>query len=233
MQHWSTEQIRRLLEERDPARLFEQAVSLSRSLGMPYISWTFFSKTPDTRQQITFYNNFPEDWGLLYEKKFLATDPVAHVCRQTTSAVLWDDALFESVPDLREQASAYGLRHGWTQAVHDLHHNESQISVARPERRISITEFYDKSVQIGWLGMTLHRALTEHLSAQRQPLPKLSNRELEILRWSAAGKTAGDIAMILSLSLSTVNFHIRSIIGKTNATNKAAAIAIGVTYGLI
>lgn len=54
-----------------------------------------------------------------------------------------------------------------------------------------------------------------------------------MLKWSAAGKTAADIACILSLSQSTVNFHIRSIITKTNASNKAGAIAIAAMRGLI
>ncbi|MNH36287.1 Regulatory protein SdiA [compost metagenome] len=65
------------------------------------------------------------------------------------------------------------------------------------------------------------------------PSCNLSAREAEVLKWSAAGKTAADIACILSLSQSTVNFHIRSIITKTNASNKAGAIAIAAMRGLI
>ena len=57
--------------------------------------------------------------------------------------------------------------------------------------------------------------------------------ELEVLKWSAAGKTAADVASILSLSQSTVNFHIRSVITKTNAANKAGAIAIAALRGWI
>lgn len=63
-------------------------------------------------------------------------------------------------------------------------------------------------------------------------MPKLTERELEVLKWSADGKTAADIARILTLSTSTVNFHIRSVIAKTNASNKAGAVAIAASRGL-
>ena len=35
----------------------------------------------------------------------------------------------------------------------------------------------------------------------------LSHREREILQWTADGKSSGEIAIILSISESTVNFH--------------------------
>ena len=85
-----------------------------------------------------------------------------------------------------------------------------------------------------WLCHTLHAVLGEHhLNALCPPQPKMSARELEVLKWSAAGKTAADVACILSLSQSTVNFHIRSVITKTNAANKAGAIAIAALRGWI
>ncbi len=148
--------------------------------------------------------------------------------------VLWTDELYREAPQFREAACQYGLRHGWTQSLHDLQHNESQISVARPAQSIDIVELYDKAGSVQWLCHTLHAVLGEHhLSALCPPQPKMSERELEVLKWSAAGKTAADVACILSLSQSTVNFHIRSVITKTNAANKAGAIAIAALRGWI
>jgi len=87
---------------------------------------------------------------------------------------------------------------------------------------------------VQWLCHTLHAIVSEHhLARLSSPPLKMSERELEVLRWSAAGKTAADVACILSLSQSTVNFHIRSVITKTNAANKAGAIAIAMMRGLI
>lgn len=107
--------------------------------------------------------------------------------------------------------------------MHDQRHNESQISVARPAGAIDTVELYSKAGNVQWLCHTLHAVLGEHhLKALCPPQPKMSERELEVLKWSAAGKTAADVACILSLSQSTVNFHIRSVITKTNAPTRPA-----------
>jgi len=233
MQNWKMEQIQRLASEQDPQRMFDQAVELVQALDMPYLGWTFFFNAPGSRPASTQYNNYPSAWNQLYQERLSGLDPIPRACRHCTLPLLWEEALFAQAPSFWQQAHAHGLRHGWTQSQYDLHHHESQLSVARPEGAISAAEFYEKSVHVSWLCKALHTSLATRHLASRQPLPKLSERELEVLKWSAAGKTAADIACILSLSLSTVNFHIRSVIGKTNAANKPAAIAIAMSEGLI
>lgn len=49
---------------------------------------------------------------------------------------------------------------------------------------------------------------------------KLSKREVECLRWAAAGKTNEEIATILALQRTTVRFHIRSASQKLDAVNR-------------
>ena len=61
----------------------------------------------------------------------------------------------------------------------------------------------------------------------------LTEREIEILTWAAQGKTAHDTAMILNISIPTVNTHIASSIGKLNASNKTHATAIALSTGII
>ncbi|EOX9901251.1 LuxR C-terminal-related transcriptional regulator, partial [Pseudomonas aeruginosa] len=53
----------------------------------------------------------------------------------------------------------------------------------------------------------------------------LSHREREILQWTADGKSSGEIAIILSISESTVNFHHKNIQKKFDAPNKTLAAA--------
>lgn len=51
----------------------------------------------------------------------------------------------------------------------------------------------------------------------------LTRREVEILKWCAAGKTASEIGTILNLKSRTVNFHIGRAIQKMGVSNKTAA----------
>ncbi|GFM83848.1 helix-turn-helix transcriptional regulator [Pseudomonas cichorii] len=60
----------------------------------------------------------------------------------------------------------------------------------------------------------------------------LTHREIEILKWSAEGKTAGDIAIILSLKERTIHFHIASAIQKMGVCNKTAAAVQAALSGM-
>lgn len=60
----------------------------------------------------------------------------------------------------------------------------------------------------------------------------LSPREVEVLRLMAAGRTNGEIAALLFLSERTVHAHVRHILTKTDAENRAAATAFAVRNGL-
>lgn len=60
----------------------------------------------------------------------------------------------------------------------------------------------------------------------------LTLREAEILKWSAEGKTAAEVAMILDLKLRTVNFHIGSAIRKMGVTNKTSAVVQAALHGV-
>jgi LuxR family transcriptional regulator len=51
----------------------------------------------------------------------------------------------------------------------------------------------------------------------------LTGREVEILKWCAAGKTAEEIGTILNLKSRTVNFHVGKAIHKMGVSNKTAA----------
>jgi DNA-binding CsgD family transcriptional regulator len=45
-----------------------------------------------------------------------------------------------------------------------------------------------------------------------------------VLKWSAQGKTAAEVAIILDLKPRTINFHIGSAIRKIGVTNKTSAV---------
>lgn len=61
----------------------------------------------------------------------------------------------------------------------------------------------------------------------------ISSFEREILQWTADGKSSGEIAIILSISESTVNFHHKNIQKKFDAPNKTLAAAYAAALGLI
>jgi len=61
----------------------------------------------------------------------------------------------------------------------------------------------------------------------------LTKREIEILRWTAQGKSSEEIANILHLSVNTINYHIKNSIAKLGTTNKTAAAVTATLLGLL
>jgi DNA-binding NarL/FixJ family response regulator len=61
----------------------------------------------------------------------------------------------------------------------------------------------------------------------------LSARELEVLRLLAGGKSNGQIADELVISLNTVNRHVSNIYAKTGAANRAEAASYATRRGLV
>jgi DNA-binding NarL/FixJ family response regulator len=66
-----------------------------------------------------------------------------------------------------------------------------------------------------------------------QPEPILSQRETEILRFVAAGKSNREIASILSVSENTIKFHIKNILQKLNVANRTEAATLAMQKRLL
>ena len=61
----------------------------------------------------------------------------------------------------------------------------------------------------------------------------LTQREVEVIRLVAAGKTDREIAEELIISVNTVGNHVRSILNKTGASNRTEAAAYAALRGLV
>lgn len=62
---------------------------------------------------------------------------------------------------------------------------------------------------------------------------QLTPRETEVLKWTACGKTSGEIAKVLDISEDTVNAHIRNACVKLDAVNRTHATVIALIHGVI
>lgn len=65
-----------------------------------------------------------------------------------------------------------------------------------------------------------------------EPTSKLTRREIEVLQWSADGKTALEIAEILCLSQETIHSHVKNAVQKLQVANKTAAVAQALRTGI-
>jgi LuxR family transcriptional regulator/LuxR family quorum-sensing system transcriptional regulator SolR len=89
---------------------------------------------------------------------------------------------------------------------------------------------YMRDLQI--LALYFHKSVLE-VNNVSPPDFNLTNRELDILYWSACGKSSEDTGAIIGISKSTVRFHVSNILTKLNAVNITHAVGKAIFYGLI
>jgi DNA-binding CsgD family transcriptional regulator len=66
-----------------------------------------------------------------------------------------------------------------------------------------------------------------------QARQRLSGREKEVLLWLKHGKSSWEISVILEISESTVNFHVKNAMRKLNSVSRTQAVAVALENGLI
>jgi DNA-binding CsgD family transcriptional regulator len=99
------------------------------------------------------------------------------------------------------------------------------MSIAIPERRIADRHLYI----VGQLIPHIHEMLA-HTTTDKI---HLTVRELEVLRWVAAGKTNWEIGVILAMAERTVKFHLANVFAKLGTFSRSHAIAKAVRLGLV
>lgn len=77
------------------------------------------------------------------------------------------------------------------------------------------------------------RRLMDRAAPPEDPLAQLSQRELDVLRLVASGRSNKEIALALDLTENTVKTYVREILGKLNVVDRTQATLLAVRYGLV
>jgi LuxR family quorum-sensing system transcriptional regulator SolR len=209
------------------AALLELLAKAASELGFEYCALGMRLPLPLSNPRTVMVNNYPLAWQQRYQaEQYLKVDPTVAQGMASTRPLLWSEALFASSRPLWEEARAHGLQVGWAQSTHDLKGVASMLTVARSGESITRSEFQANAQKMHWLAQAAHAALSNILAARPEGAAsiKLTEREVEVLRWAADGKTAGDTADILAISERTIIFHIDNALRKLGAANKTAGV---------
>ena len=228
MDKWQEELIRHHGDESTDMRtVFSSIEKAARALEFDHVAYCYQASLPASKPRITLINNYPE-------AGYLEQDPRIQRGMRSQRPIIWTDDLFSEVPALWHDARQYGLCHGWSQSVQDGPGGMGMTSLSRAFPPLSAKELNEKYDRMQWLAQMTHTLLSRLIRSKNAARVRhLTNREIEVLKWTADGKSSQDIADILTLSKNTVDFHIKNTVQKLNVPNKTAAVVQAVLLGLI
>lgn len=236
MLNWRNTRLPKLEGENEITSVFEMVVNRTYELGFQFCSFTMNSQSPNNKTDPIQFNNYPNEWNTLYKQAhFYDVDPVVDHCKRCVLPIAWEEKAFRATPSLWDLAQSFGVHLGWSQSVHDFQGVFSMLTLVRSEGDVSPQELYEKAGQVLWMCHAMHAVVAKKFADKPAPHPpsKLSPREIEILKWSAMGKTAADISKILCVAERTVGFHMKNCFIKLGVNNKIAAVLTASKEGLL
>ena len=198
-------------------------------------------------------SNYPEDFLQRYlQRRRHEIDPVLLIVRDSLTPLVWEDVV--SHMKLSEEQKLLNLERQWAGF-----YNEITCPVHGPCGQTFAMRFahdqprpYDlthlSTLQV--LSIHFYYAFTRicHGRSERASSPIgladapqtemsgaciLTLREQECLLWTARGKSASSISIILGLSENTINFYVKNAMRKLGTTNRVVAVVQAVRLGLI
>ena len=235
METWTRELLSALGDLRDANQVFDEIDRSARVLGFEQCAYGLRLPLPFTKPQTLMLNNYDSRWSLRYkEMGYLDVDPTVRIGRRSNFPIVWSDEIFRGAPQFWSEARSFGLTVGWAQSCFDGDGAVGLLSVSRSHEALTHAELMAKEPKLRWLVNIGHTALSLALGRNVASTPAtLTKREIEVLQWTADGKTSSEIGNILSVSTNTINFHIQNATTKLEVANKAAAVAKAAALGLL
>lgn len=240
MDHWYEDLLSNIYCAKSEQSLYKIIQFASLQLGFEFcamgIEFPYSVLHPALHPSLLLLNNYPTKWqGIYNTSDYIKIDPIVLYGRKTDNPIVWSRSCFPKNLRFFEEAESFGLKYGWSQSHHDNSGAASMLTLARSGELISPHELQANEIKMRFLTSTAHSALLKILiSKEKQFLvANLTDREITVLHLSAEGQSAIDIAKILSVGKSTIDFHIKNAIEKLQASNKTEAVARAITLGLL
>ena len=219
--------------------------AMLRSLDLDHFSFMVLRPPPNRPFKIesTIRSNYPDEWIRRYSKlRYFEVDPVTDLATRVIRPYYWGQGRFlrsfkKPQRLVFDEANTFGISYG---LAIPMRGPEGEVSVfnvvsSRKQHLIDATRTEHSRIFAAAFGThdRVMRAQANAAMSEAEEPVELSIRERECLAWTLEGKTAGEIATILNLSVSTVNHHALSATRKLGSLNKHHAAVTALRGGLI
>ncbi len=195
---------------------------------------------PAEAESAFLHSNYSSAWRNKYDaEKLDLVDPTLAHCLSKSTPLIWSPGIFSGrrQKEMYEEASGYGIRSGVTLPIHGARGEIGIlcfVSDTKPDRRFHKDARNNLPELSYFRDFVMESSLKFMKPAGNAEKPiSVTRRELECLKWCAAGKSSWEIGHILNCSEATVNFHFSNIRRKFNTVSRQQAVVSAIRLGLI
>ncbi|MEM9330996.1 MAG: LuxR C-terminal-related transcriptional regulator [Pseudomonadota bacterium] len=216
----------------------------ANSVGFEYVTY-IDKRSCTTNQKATVFSNLPRWWQEIYlAETYLSEDLIFAHCDDLKPKLLEiykDDPNYTySYTEKERRASMHdaGYRSGFVSP--NSTNDDAYVSGWCFGCSLDNSNFVELYAQFGAIlrimGFCAHERMKTFRSSRNPSYASiggLSSREIECLTHLACGKRSPNIAKLMGISLSTVEFHIKGIKKKLEAATREEAVAKAIAEGTI
>ncbi|MDP6708310.1 MAG: LuxR family transcriptional regulator [Alphaproteobacteria bacterium] len=202
--------------------------------------FTYLEIQPNEHRRDSYrVTTYPQDWTSHYtEMAYRDVDPSVLLSKRGLEIVVWPPETFTVVPqrtlaEFYDKSRQFGITSGFTVPVHGPGAVVAMLTAATDAPKSEIEHGLLRD-QGAWRMIVASTFVTSmRLRKPEVEEVRLSPREAECLLWTARGKTANEIATILSIAERTVVQHLTNACRKFDVYSKHMAVIKAVMSGLI
>ncbi|MCK1440505.1 LuxR family transcriptional regulator [Bradyrhizobium sp. 15] len=222
----------RLTESTHPDAAQQSMAEVAVALKLSCFAYLTFPREPGSTPNLI--STYPPSWTTIYlQRGYESVDPVLRRAMRQLKPFRWGLGVetrsrSESERALFEEADNFGIRCGFTFPIHDDRGAIAALSFATDERRPRFERALVEHAQSLRLVATFfHEHAKRFWTIDRMVGGVvLSPREYQCLEWSARGKSAGEIGIILGISERTAGFHLDNARAKLRVSSLRQAIVL-------
>jgi DNA-binding CsgD family transcriptional regulator len=234
------EELSRAGTESDNDAIYGIVERFARSRSFRYFAYHLV-RPPEGARRSYYIANYPVEWVERYvERGYINRDPVVIAATRALIPFSWQNlrgnrSFSESERLIFDEGGEFQIRDGVSVPLRGPSHAFALFSVGmstRPRKGAAVLPYIVHEVQI--FAAYLHDVVMRHLyKASTDLTVALSPRERECLLWTARGKTAWEISVILGISDEAVTFYIKAACRKLQVHSKTHATVVAIMRGII